>query len=59
MNDREKLNFIKEEIIGLNYLNSVLIDAVSYHIETGRLNPEFLYLNTVMKTKFLKIIEQL
>ncbi len=56
MNDNEKLNFIKEEITGLNYLNSILTDAISYHQETSDINPEFLYLNNLMKDKFANIL---
>ncbi len=59
MNDKEKLDFIKEEITGLNYLNSILTDAISYHRETGELNPEFLYLNNIMKDKFNSILQVL
>ena len=31
MNEKEKLEFIKKEITGLNYLNLVLTDDISYH----------------------------
>ena len=44
MNEKEKLEFIKKEITGLNYLNLVLTDDISYHRETGNLNAELLYL---------------
>lgn len=59
MNDKEKLAFIKKEITGLNYLNSILTDAISYQRETGNLNAEYLYLNTVMENKFENILKVL
>ena len=56
MNEKEKLEFIKKEITGLNYLNLVLTDDISYHRETGNLNAELLYLNTIMESKFENIL---
>ncbi len=59
MNEKEKLEFIKKEITGLNYLNLVLTDDISYHRETGNLNAELLYLNTIMESKFENILKVL
>ncbi len=59
MNDKEKLEFVKEEITKLNYLNSILTDAISYHQETSDINPQFLYLNDIMKDKFANILSTL
>jgi len=56
MNDKEKLDFIKKEITGLSYLNSILTDAISYHYEPEEL-PKFLYLNSVMENKFESILK--
>lgn len=59
MNDKEKLEYIKKEMTGLNYLNSLLTDALFFYRETEGLNPQFLYLNTVMEKKFEKILQVL
>lgn len=59
MNNEEKLNFVKEEITGLNYLNSILTDALFYYQETEGLNPQFIYLNSLMEDKFSKILNVL
>ena len=59
MNDKEKLNFVKEEIIKLNYLNLILMDAIAYHQVTSDINPQFIYLSTIMKDKFTSILNTL
>lgn len=47
------------DIQGLNYMNTLLKDALSYHEEIGTGDYQFLYLNKIMQNKFEKILKLL
>ena len=57
MNEKEKLDYVKQEITGLKYLNLILFDAISFYQETKDLNPQFIYLNSIMENKFENILK--
>ena len=56
MNAKQKLDYVKKHIQGLNYMNTLLKDALSYHEEIGTGDYQFLYLNKIMQNKFEKIL---
>ena len=47
MNAKQKLDYVKKHIQGLNYMNTLLKDALSYHEEIGTGDYQFLYLNKI------------
>ena len=49
MNAKQKLDYVKKHIQGLNYMNTLLKDALSYHEEIGTGDYQFLYLNKIMQ----------
>ena len=59
MNAKQKLDYVKKYIQGLNYMNTLLKDALSYHEEIGTGDYQFLYLNKIMQNKFEKILKLL
>ena len=59
MNEKKKLDYVKKHIQGLNYMNTLLKDALSYHEEIGTGDYQFLYLNKIMQNKFEKILKLL
>ena len=59
MNTKQKLDYVKKHIQGLNYMNTLLKDALSYHEEIGTGDYQFLYLNKIMQNKFEKILKLL
>ena len=59
MNAKQKLDYVKKHIQGLNYMNTLLKDALSYHEEIGTGDYQCLYLNKIMQNKFEKILKLL
>ena len=57
MNTKQKLDYVKRHIKGLNYLNGLLKDALTYHEEVGIGDYQFLYINRIMQNKFEKILK--